>query len=246
MKFTPILFSIPMVEAILTGRKTQTRRVVKTSINECNHQLYVEADWKNEPTQMVEGENGWYCRLCGNGVDWSGNAIKSPYGKVGDILWVKETHYKFGEWKKNGTTKTGRQKWKFVAVKSAGVKFEDKPPIHLESPKFRGLGWHKRPSLFMERADARLFLEITEIRMERLSNISDADAIAEGILCVSQQGLVKGKMADVKRYKNYGTIGNIYLPPYDSFKSLWRSINGLESWKQNPWVWVISFKPQLK
>src|SRR5689334_11061640 len=94
-KEIPILFSTPMVRAILDGRKTMTRRIVKPQPKDCssNHKAYEEAEWKNEPPKFIsdKGENAWFCLYCGNGVNPDGSALKCPYGKPGDLLWVRET-----------------------------------------------------------------------------------------------------------------------------------------------------------
>src|SRR5690349_12457549 len=98
-KERPILFSTPMVKAILEGRKTQTRRVMKPQLKDCDHSQYIEAAWKDQPLTFSETAVKYgrgYCKYCGNGTGYENDfeGIKCPYGKVGDILWVRET---FGE-----------------------------------------------------------------------------------------------------------------------------------------------------
>lgn len=217
MKHIPILFSTPMVQAILDGRKTQTRRTLKMP-----------------PKNITITENGFEGE--------SGRIYKCPYGQVGDILWVRETHYAFGEWKKNGTTKTGKQKWKFVRQNDIAVRFFDNKPKSIESPKFRGLGWYNRSSLFLEKHHCRTFLKVKSIRVERLKDISEKDAESEGI-----------NIVDFNCYENYLVDKNwqhngmnqkgfhMIQDPIGSFASLWAKINGEQSWNDNPWVWVIDF-----
>lgn len=93
-----------------------------------------------------------------------------------------------------------------------------------------------RPSLFMPRWAARILLEITDVRVERLNDISEEDAKAEGIY------LTHTNMFGGEEWEDY-LDDNLFCPfAVDSYKSLWRKINGLDSWDKNPWVWVVCFK----
>ncbi|MFA5252743.1 MAG: hypothetical protein WC454_09200 [Phycisphaerae bacterium] len=203
-----------MVKAILAGSKTQTRRVVKDV-----------PDWVTEI--------GWDCFSQTKGLDWvagrgiykdKGPAekfIRCPYGQIGDRLWCKETHYRFGHWVKNGLTKTGRQKWLFKP-NDKEVRYMDNPPtenVHRIGEK-NAVGWFKRSSLFMPRWASRITLEITNIRVELLQDITETGAISEGCC-------------------------NAYHPDFHvgEFRDLWDSINSKTyPWESNPWVWVIEFK----
>jgi hypothetical protein len=187
MKEKPILFSGPMVRAILDGQKTQTRRIVKG----------IDQAW------------GHRC----------------PKGAPGDRLWVKETHYKYGHWVKNGKTDKGRQKWKFVPTRD-DVRYWDTAPMVIMRNSDRRHGWYKRPSLFMRRVDSRILLEIADTRVERLNDIGNADCKAEG--CAGGHGSIPG----------YGYSAT----PREHFNWLWKSINGPGSWDDNPYAWAISFK----
>lgn len=216
-----------MVQAILDGRKTMTRRVVKPQPSH----FIVQKGATLGPSELhqpsiarpSDGENEILC----------------PYGQVGDVLWVKETHWAFGEWKPNGTTKTGKQKWKFKRHIDVDVVF-NKPGTVMPN-SYRKPGWYKRPSLFMEQSMARIWLEITNVRVERVEDIRPVDCVREGI----EEGIGEGK----GRFKKYGVPDTApfyarfpFSQPRDSFKSLWESINGSESWNSNPWVWVVEFK----
>lgn len=235
MKYIPILFSSPMVQALLDGRKTQTRRVIN----------YIPENFSRESVQiMVSGCHS----LHGN--------VKCPYGKTRDILWVKESYYAYGYWKKNGTTKTGKQKWKFVQDNAfTSIAYNDHPPYKVEKNTYRNTGWYKRSSLFMPKEAARIFLQVKGIRVERLQNISPGDACDEGVEYwnIDAEAMEGGELqADFNNYtwtekkeqdpnyedRYFPTFGN----PVDSFRTLWQSINGQDSWKDNPWVWVISFE----
>lgn len=140
--------------------------------------------------------------------------INCPYGHVGQRLWVRETWSKAKSpfsrdifYKADGDRQPGKQ----LALRYAE----------------RETRW--RPSIHMPRDASRITLEITGIRVERLQEISEADAIAEGIESVSGG------------WKCYD-LGGTYADPVHSFDSLWSSINGPDSWAVNPWVWVIEFR----
>ena len=191
MKLRPILFSTPMVQALLEGRKTQTRRVLK--MKGCKS-FMPPPDWGKDAVQ--HWTKGYY-----------------PYGKIGDVLWVRETF----------NTVLDRETKEFLRY---GFKATD---------TFVKAVW--KPSIHMPFEAARIFLEITDVRVERLQDISNDDAIAEGIAEQDHELLPKG-------WKDYmdDHIGVPFTSPKGSFKSLWKSINGLDSWDANPWVWVIEFK----
>lgn len=206
MKERPILFSGPMVRAILAGTKTQTRRVVK--------ERHIDAA---PPVHFFQ-----YLRE------------NCPYGQPGDRLWVREA-------------------WQGPLLESEEQEdeFRQSPDIY-KKPGFcayratdtldaidadgRELGW--RPSIHMPRWASRILLEITSVRVERLHEISEADAQAEGV-----ERVVVG--SGWRRYCDPDSE-EVGVPPCGdarrSFRSLWKYINGAESWNANPWVWVVEFK----
>lgn len=225
MKERPILFNSEMVKAILAGRKTQTRRVVKPQPT----QTEIAWHWAG-PRPKAKGGTG---AIAAMGSDPLGSILKHlvsfcPYGQVGDRLWVKETFYAYGIWRKNGTSKTGKQKWAFseITIAADGVKYkyQDDPPKEVLSKKTDGWGWYKRPSLFMEKEASRITLEITDVRVERLNSISPEDAIAEGIVLHTP------------------VPGDGEPNPVLQYEHLWEEINGKNSWELNPFVWVIEFE----
>lgn len=210
MKERPILFSAPMVRAILEGRKTQTRRVVKPQ------PYWIE--WKRK--RVYEGafldiDKGG--RLLINNLE---NAlasfpmgeekpriIKCPYGKPGDRLWVREAWSPLLAPDITPLPKTSLGQWKGMAVQD--VLYRADGEITLS----KGESWH--PSIHMPRWASRILLEITNIRVERVQEISEDDIWAEGI-----DG----------------------AQPLKVFSALWDSINGKKHpWSDNPWVWVIEF-----
>lgn len=224
MKSRPILFSAAMVRALIDGSKTQTRRVVK-------------AEWQGLPLENP---------------DYQREALgKNPYGQPGDQLWVREEHYQFGHWEpvEGKLTKGGRQKWQFVPDDS-NVLFEVftdyRKGRHSADPAMPA--WHKRLARFMPRKYSRITLEILSVRVERLQEISDADAIAEGIIedpdCIVGANCAGGVHQEISgtlyfrdRNDDEGHEG-----PVEAYRQLWEMINGPGSWQANPWVWVVEFK----
>lgn len=209
-KFIPILFSTPMVQAILEDRKTGTRRVVKPQppeedkldVGEFNPSLTnKDGDEYPGPDTFGAISDGEFC-------------IKCPYGKPGDVLWVRES----------------------FAYVLLGVKYKSDGDWTREEKEF-GMTLPWKPSTHMPKTACRIFLEVLSIKVERLQDISEEDAIAEGIEPL--------KIYSFPIYRNYTPESGCkdgYQTPRFSFQSLWRSINGPESWNANPWVWVIQFK----
>jgi hypothetical protein len=197
-KERPILFSTPMVQALLNGTKTQTRRVVKDSKD------FESVKHKNIIDEELGPLPEFYAYEKGNMIKMA----NCPYGKVGDILYVKETHCIF-----------------------------QNEIVYKASNNLAEVKW--TPSLLMKKAAARIFLEITEIKVERVKDISEEDAIAEGI----EQKIGKnGANEDTLFRLDYLSRGYIKMSAAESFKTLWWSINGGESYHANPWVWVVKFK----
>lgn len=240
MNIKPILFSTPMVQAILEGRKTMTRRLMPqpneyiTDINFGYSVLTPESFIEFRGYFIVDGE-----------MRYGSKFIKCPYGKVGDILWVKEVHYLFGEWKVDGVTKKKNNlKYRFIPHDD-NVMFEDKIlvlgetfQLDVKQNSYHLPAWYKRLGRFMFKKHSRIFLKITDVRVERLQEISQADAIAEGIKSFRP---VPGDGPAETQYYHY--LKDKWGPsPIHSFKTLWQKINGEESWNKNPWVWALSFK----
>lgn len=191
MSAKPILFSAPMVRALLAGNKTQTRRIVK---------------WQpNDKDQVIKFENGWLMyRRAGTG--WCKDT-PCPYGRLGDLLWVRET-------------------WADVADASddAFKRGAFWPQYRATSDANLVTRW--RPSIYMPRWASRITLRITDVRVERLQEISEDDAMAEGIALLNGRYTYNDGMHESRR---------------DSYAALWESINGHGSWDANLLVWVISF-----
>lgn len=199
VKQRPMLFSAPMIRALLAGRKTQTRRLVKG----------VALQWLDE-----DGFTPGF-------VSDPGNASVCPYGKAGDRIWVKETHaivprtaYAMSE----GVQQTLRPN----DTHDAAVYFA-------EWERSKPGRWS--PSIHMPRWASRLTLEVTEIRVERLLDCSDADAQAEGLMWVTPG------MWSVDR-----TLPIIGHDARRVYFELWDHINGAGASAANPWVWAVSFR----
>lgn len=212
MKERPILFSAPMVRALLDGSKTQTRRVCKPANEHCLS--YVVGPFEERAdlgTSQFGDEEGDLMFSC-------------PYGKPGDHLWVRETHRPiFGQ--TCGLIGVDfradlREKWERLGDQ-IGTPTKWVPSIH------------------MRREYSRILLEITSIRVERLNACSESDAAAEGVK--RAQRAISSAEA-VPCFWDYLRDRPEYRNARDSYASLWESINGAGSWDANPWVWVVEFK----
>lgn len=208
-KEKPILFSGAMVRSLLEGRKTQTRRIIKP-----------QYACKTVSWGCISGQ--------GFGFIFTGHdtVVKCPYGKIGDRLWVRET-WATDLHNEQDSPETIRRKCIEAGYTEVSPKHPAGPLWYQADGTFRQWGdFHDvqgrwRPSIHMPRWASRLTLEITEVRVERLNNISEEDAIAEGAQCAG----VPASLSNVGAYAK-----------------LWESINGAGSWAENPWVWVVEFK----
>lgn len=226
MKERPILFSTPMVQAILAGNKTMTRRIIKP-------QPYFDKDsgyWYWKPTKKgAIMANRPPC-------DWF--AFYPPkYGMIEDRLWVRET---FGWYNTIVAGSYGFVDGEEVKYPPHVIKNGFKRPIVYKAdyPKHRfdpnDSGW--KPSIHMPRIASRITLEITDVRVERLQDITKEDAYREGVEIVTTKPCTQ--------YKDYEVNDGIFCNPRNSFNSLWNVIHGKDSWNLNPWVWVISFRKE--
>jgi hypothetical protein len=220
MKERPILFSAPMVRAILEGRKTQTRRVAPIKSLKINRPNGFDfCTWELEFDKPIRGAYG---SISGGTMtnrqarEFLGRRF-CPYGDVGDRLWVRETFAPYEHDDEYLYRATIKEDTDYSADEIAQIRF--------------------KPSIHMPRKASRIDLEIIGVRVERLNDISEDDSIAEGIANL-------GNVFDCwKDYQASNTIsGCAHSTPDLSFRSLWESINGDGSWEKNPWVWAIEFK----
>lgn len=217
MKERPMLMSAPMVRAILAGTKTQTRRLVKPPRN---RPAFVLLDHGNGwwPYQSDDGES----ELCDDGME---HPYTCPYGKPGDRLWVREA-------------------WRVIDLADV---FAPREITAAHRIWFEADGPHEppagryRPGMFMPRWASRILLEVTAVRVELLQEISEADAIAEGVTPIwpdgpRDDGGPNHYTVDVDPgHLNGPTAATVY-------RMLWDLINGEGSWDANQWVWVVEFK----
>lgn len=205
-KETGLMFKAPLVNAILEGRKTQTRRVMKPQLEQC--------DWFPSwylPTGPEEG------------IFWPNGKNKiltlSPYGQPGDLIYVRETwqhgNYPLGPYEEG-------------APVYYRADFLDDPdgPDGEKSPQGKYRDW--QPSIHMPKSAARIWLEITGVRIEQLKNISQADAIAEGAPPSHPS------IDQISMEFGYSDFSRSW------FAQTWESTGA--SWAANPWVWVYEFK----
>lgn len=240
-KEMPILFSAPMVRALLAGTKTQTRRVVSKP-DPKSYGGFKEMDGE----VMIYNETN---PTTGLNVREYAFVLNCPF-QPGDVLWVREEHYAFGHWEpvEGVRTKKGRQKWKFVRAHD-GIFFDaDHVPggswrlgRHHKDPFTKA--WHKRLGRFMPRAFARITLRVKSVRVERLQDISEEDSIAEGIQCLDERsGLYRYYTEPFAESPEDDPRRGMTNEPVLSYESLWTSINGPGSWEANPFVWVVTFE----
>jgi hypothetical protein len=179
-----ILFSGPMVRALLAGTKTQTRRALRQPLG----------------------------------------TERNRFGDPGERLWVREAFFAFGRWDTRFNARKGRDEWFFTDMTLASgfsyrYQADEGPGADPHARREAGAvpAWHKRNALFMPRAAGRIVLEIAGVRIERLQDISDGDALAEGIVLEEGQ------------------------TPVQAYRAVWEGINGEGSWEVNPLVWVVEF-----
>ncbi|MDI7136534.1 hypothetical protein QMO42_19110 [Pseudomonas aeruginosa] len=225
MKERPILFSGPMVRAILEGRKSVTRRVVKPQPDFLGSMVD-----PNTPFKTLDA--GLHAR------------ITCPHGQPGDRLWVRETWGVISNtWDESGNMVDWTPDRPATPIRELpfGSGYYSGHAIYAADGPMEWAGdddgggeprsaW--KPSIHMPRAISRILLEITAVRVERLQDISEQQALAEG---------VRGEPCDHAR-QACADIGCWGDTAKGAFGFLWESLNGEGSWAANPWVWVVEFK----
>ncbi|MBJ2182391.1 hypothetical protein JC795_29860 [Pseudomonas veronii] len=208
IKERPILFSAPMVRAILEGRKTVTRRAIKV-------QPHIDASGNFCVGRSNYGQDGYGRPVTKHFVNGC-----CPYGKPGDRLWVRET------WARIRVAQAPDQEW----------------VVYCESDNRTDYGGPWKPGIHMFRRDSRILLEITDVRVERLQEISEEQAVAEGLIWQGQEnGKAFYSHAERKyppgAHQQFGISG---VDAISAFRNLWNSVGG--DWDANPWVWCVSFR----
>ncbi|EOV6195452.1 hypothetical protein ACN94K_002557 [Klebsiella quasipneumoniae] len=218
-----MIFNAEMVRAILAGRKTQTRRIMKVQPESNQLGLLLITD------STKHSDIGKYHWAESNAT---GNHVRSklflcPFGAVGDRIWVREGFFPAPlEMQSEPPRKT---MWN-IAYRD-GMQMEKLAPAEYNPTIYNYERW--TPSIHMPRWASRILLEITDVRVERLNAISEEDARAEGI--------IDGGCLNCGEPEPCG-CANPEPDTTDAFAYLWQSIYGQENWNANPWVWVISFK----
>jgi len=218
-----------LADASEKGLKTETRRC--TNLDEVNKR-----------------PNDWIPPILDSTGEWVFSSehgpahqvrVRCPYGDKGDLLYIKETHYAYGEWEPNGSTKTGKQKWVFKPhMEPLGGIYMLEPPGEVKPNTYRKEGWYKRSPLFMPKRIARKWFRRTLTGIERLHDIDWKGAKSEGIKSYWDKfGSSKNGLPGVVE-----PGPNQVWTKRDAFEKLWISINGSESWDANPWVWVIGYE----
>lgn len=222
----PILFSTPMVQAILAGRKTQTRRLLNPQPVHAQHHI-----WKGKVVRDAEHRMWCYRDRCFDNImnfgpmyeDNVALAAMCPKGKLGDRLWVRET---FCEPSLHSDLLNFNLADKVGDIEYAADMGTERFPVGGNfTPQLNDFRW--RPSIHMPRYASRITLEVTGVRVERLQAITEADAAAEGWQKRPELSSDPEVHRDAAR---------------DWFMDLWYDIHGKGSWDANPWVWVISFR----
>lgn len=251
MKERPILFSAPMVRAILAGEKTQTRRIVAIDDKPISARAADKGKrQRGIPTNAVNVRFlGPYLKCDAPvGSATVSARVECPYGDIGDRLWVRETWRTWDERCVDRDVEdshvcsphcrqtyvayaaTPRKGFRPEPDRAAITYLDDSTPIE-RNPRLMG-PW--RPSIFMPRAASRITLDIVSVRVERLQDITQADARMEGV--ATADGTPFGASWD-------GHLDGVLCGPRVRFAELWDTINGKRAtWVSNPWVWVIGLK----
>lgn len=229
----PILFSAPMVRALLAGTKTQTRRIMKPAAPHWARGCYRRPDTRWIWVTGTRPDNG-----PGHGVALGDGTVACPYGVPGDTLYVRETFRLPAEY----------DDWKPKNVRQGA-------PVHYEADGRAAEGWGKtRVSIHMPRWVSRITLRITDVRVERLNEISEGDAAAEGVeppptdrdvhdwsICPRCGGT--GLHGGLGEHLGFVEVDCSDCDTHAKrYRHLWDHINGPGSWAANPWVWAVTFE----
>lgn len=221
VKERPILFTSAMIQALLKNRKTQTRRIIKPQPVKADQQVFGNSlVWRPNKTSAY-----YFDPEDKKSIESAFPHLYSPYGTKGDFLWVQEEYslelvespvYKciYSDGAIASVILSAKEEQKLLKRKSGITK--------------------KQPGRFMYRSCSRITLEVTDIRVQRLQDITEEEAIAEGIEKTSS-------MHGYSYYRDY-LYGGGDLKPIESFRSLWESLHGKNAWQNNIWLWVVEFQ----
>lgn len=253
-----ILFSAPMVRALLDDTKTQTRRALRPQpFDDGYFEGAVTLDAVCRSPWIGESDTARFTTTAVGGGAVREEWVSARFGR-GDRLWVREAYYQRGHWEPvtDKRTKGGRQKWAFIPT--GPVSFDEPAEYrkgrHHNDPAT--VAWHKRLGRFMPRSLSRLTLTVTDVRVERLQNISEADALAEGIYrldptpadiaggCTEEDFVfcAPGVQQNIGLTKEARARDKWWPNAPGAYGLLWNHINGPGAWEANPWVVAVSFE----
>jgi hypothetical protein len=222
VKERPVIFSAPMIRAILEGRKTQTRRIIKPQ----PPAMFCEGD----VAAITNGKRWAFSRMyaVAHGVAFPADpepGYLCPYGQPGDRLWVRES------WQITGRLGTEYSVWYPAGGEAVGIDVGFEGP----DPKWDAMIHEDRVRnpLFMPRWASRITLEVTDVRVERVRDIGRDGRKAHDVLA---EGITPDQIAHQAKFFHSDDA------PALTYAILWDSINGKGSWRDNPWVWVVEFK----
>lgn len=204
-----MLFSPAMIEALIAGRKTETRRMVKpqpSALISDAEEVYGSWRWRRGHDGGLDGRIKMRCA-------------------TGDLIWVKEAHFAHGYWRTipdKFTRKTNKPMREFVRDPATSILYVE-PDRGVQRAIEDGIhGWYKRPGMFMFKNESWMTLRVTSSTIERLHEITDAGAIAEGV-------------------RGHSTNPDDCLSPVEAYRELWGDLHGRDAWSRNPWVSVTQF-----
>lgn len=268
MKEHPLLFNAAMVKAILGGHKTQTRRVVtrrnsdfgqmpRTHLIDFDHAHADRGFPTTDDGELVQfgrasadqyrfhylhvpfahPSDGWQSE------DRSQDARFRCYSRVepGDVIWVKETWWTYPGTITDRMLREGADTWPMVD--RGGCEYDADFAADGDTDHLRGLGWVRKPPIFMPRWASRIQLRVKSVRVERLQSITNKDSRSEGI----QEDILPacGDHPDLVCYVTLKDDNRAYPKPRDAFSASWDMVYGNKeghSWGANPWVWVYDFE----
>lgn len=211
------LFSQDMVKAFLENRKGRTSRPVK----KCSWP-YMLSQKETTFFRMVN-TNGYYQAGFAQFKNGGYSILADPKYRPGNIMYVREKVYIYGYWIKNGLSKSGKQKYKFVAGLKKPFYYAENPPEHICRGKTES-GYYLRPSMFMPREAARIFLEVTRNGAQNIADMTEQDAVEDGFINDAQAFLLGSDRS-----------GKFAL---ERFKAFWLAQYGTDA----QWMWVYYIK----
>jgi hypothetical protein len=231
-KELPILMSTPMVIATIEDRKTMTRRMKGLEDINLNPDNWVHDGWG---WKDAEGNSSF---LFGTKNGESEQIIKLPWN-VGDILWVRES---FAPGYEGVLDDKEMKYWTFKVDGDQIYSNGDYAKIPCKPNTESATKW--KPSIHMPKIASRIWLEVTDVRVERIQDITEEDAIAEGVMMIKSELCFgyKDYVGTGSKIAGMNVIASVVDTARESFESLWEVINGQESWQLNVWVWCVSFK----